>query len=159
MELPELIKANEAKREILVKSKDSAQSDGDVARVLYIESELVKVDTQINQLRSVLGQEPKQIDASALQPLAIQVAAIIKPDSDDLASRIAAILAPMIETLKPPPVDPVPAELKAAIVQASTLLDTITQGDGMSFFGKGLTDDKQAEVQQVQDALKKWVDQ
>jgi hypothetical protein len=139
MEIPEVIQAYETKYAIMVNAKETAQKEGDVARVLYYETELVKTDTEINQLRAIVGQRPREIEG---------------PNIESLAKKVA-------ELLQPPPVlaNPVPDELKAAIRQAAKLFDTIVDGDGMTFFGKGLTDDKQAEVQQVQDALKKWVDQ
>jgi hypothetical protein len=137
MEIPEVIQAYETKYAIMLNAREVAQREGDVARVLYYETELVKTDTEINQLRAIVGQGPRQIEG---------------PNIDSLAKRVA-------ELLQPPPVlaNPVPDELKATITQASQLLDTVVEGDGVKFFGKGLTEDKQAEVKQVQDDLAKWV--
>jgi hypothetical protein len=139
MEIPELLEACEKTYAVMGNAREIAQSEGDVAKALYYDGEMIKTEDTINKLRSTIGKEPLP------HP---------EPNFDMIVNAV-------VERLKPPvvtaPVEVVPAELKMAVGNVVKLLDTITEGDGIKFFGSGLTSDKKAEVKQVQDELNKWV--
>lgn len=133
MEIPELLEACEKTYAVMVNARSVAQSEGDAQRVMHYDAEMIKTEETINKLRSVLGQEPVSHS---------------EPNFDTIVDRVVARLTPTAET--------VPQELKDTLVWTNQFLDTVLDGDGIKFFGTGLTTEKQTEIKLVQDELRKW---
>lgn len=139
MEIPELLESCEKTYAVMVNAREIAQSEGDAQRFLHYDAEMIKAEDTINKLRNVLGQEPLPYS---------------EPNFDTIIEAVVERLKPLQPAV---PVDPIPMELRGAVDSAVKLLDTIVEGDGIIFFGKGLTEDKVIEIKTVQDELNKWI--
>jgi hypothetical protein len=115
-------------------ARDSSIITGDITGIFRYETELAEAQKTLNGLLAIDGQAPITVDGANL---------------DALAEVVAERLRPSAETIP----EPLKETLKATI----SLLDTVSDGDGVKFFGKGLTDEKKLEVESVRDGLTRFM--